>query len=644
MGVEDYKEFLSRPPNNVGPYWHNLEYNDIVPHGNPEVTAAELTKQSYLRYNSDMTWYDRALFGPFIHIAKAANNVNRSKTAQWIRRKTHTSLPPASTVVIDTKRGERIHDPTPWELEMSSYSPSDLEVQFKSEGAYKVDQDLIPTTLIASTCAGVFTQNRSTFNGLFNCVRDEDSQGRIKFRNVTNPNSHYSAAVLLPNGRVKVIQMIDGPWSQNQIHAYLTNDQFGYNSYTLDELKDDTSLDIQFVVDCSGESIRRKVPAYTLLKTPHTSITYNMETGEVVGSYIHSVADGTAVKSFFMQTFYDMERHYSHKLPREKLLVEGSDFEQFCYLSDEDDPVQMIGMEHMPQIRFHDRLLANMHARSKHPITKGQSALTFTASNNYPRPNADDYREQTGQEPPIDEKLFNLNATVENRISIGQEQYSRHAELMRTMDEIQGIIQTHFGDSWPRKIRGIFPSMLVSVIPRQLLARFYKLRDQSHGFIAEEIKLARQDKTMSAQIMNLFHGRTMSWGLTKLAQTLIRRKFLGNVNGSLVSQMLIDEGIVREKDSPSIWFRTITPDSNQSQLTTLIRAVLTNANFIRRNYKNLQENMDRDPITLIRATHVLSWKDKDPKKARRIVSEQLGYLFQSWILMDTLVNNRPEGV
>jgi hypothetical protein len=97
--------------------------------------------------------------------------------------------------------------------------------------------------------------------------------------------------------------------------------------------------------------------------------------------------------------------------------------------------------------------------------------------------------------------------------------------------------------------------------------------------------------------------------------------------------------MVRGKDSPSIWFRTVTPDRNRSQLTILRRKVMTNKKFFQDNYREFQLDMDRDPLTFERVTHLISWKDDNPDVARRNAELHLHHLYQCWILMDLLVNN-----
>lgn len=639
MYSERQRKILSQHSLHGEAFWKTLNYRDITPRDNPEVTAPQFIHDTVLRHGNEMEWYDIATFIPLTYIARGMNKFNRSSIGKKMRKALHQELPSASDVVVNTDNGPEQHNPTVWELEVASYSPEDAEVQFRSEGSYKKFAYDVPVTLLAGVASGVFTRNENTYNGLFNCVRDDTSPSLIKFRNIRNPDLKCSAAVVLPNGQVKVMQMYDRPWSWQEIHNELVSDHFGYDSMTIEDLEKDDESDIQIVIDCSNESVRRGKPAYCLSRTATTSITYDPETGETFGSYIHGVADGTAVQTFFMQTFYDLERHYSGKLEREHIQMPGTTYEEFTYLSKRKDTVQMIGMENMPRLKFADLITTNLIARSNNPETQHQRSVTFTATNNYPRPLSREYRENTGSEPPMEPHLFDLNAALENRIGIGQEQWARHAHLITTFQQIMECVKAHYGGNWISEIRTMFPAAVLHMIPRELIENFKRLRKQSLITIDSEIKAAREDKSLPAQTMNLFHGRDISWGAAKFAQLILRDEFVGDLNGSLLSQMVIDEGMVRGKDSPSIWFRTVTPDRNHSQLTILRRKVMTNKEFFKKNYRQFQLDMDRDPLTLERVTHLVSWKDDNPYEARRKAEIHLHNLYEAWILMDLLVNN-----
>ena len=102
----------------------------------------------------------------------------------------------------------------------------------------------------------------------------------------------------------------------------------------------------------------------------------------------------------------------------------------------------------------------------------------------------------------------------------------------------------------------------------------------------------------------------------------------------------MEEGQTRPKGSPDYFFTTVTPDRNNAGLTKLKRAIITNREFYRKNMEVIMENLDldRDPQTLSRSSHVLYVEDKNPKVAREKAIRLQRELYQNWILMSTLID------
>lgn len=616
-------ESLLQYPPQQDPFWHHLDYDDIIPHGNVEISGEDLAILVMERYGDDMNWYDRRIFPYLIRLAHKVNQRNREAVLEGQPRT------PESTVQIETgvdTEGipivEHI-DLTPWMEELGSYSPEKREVRLYTNGEYKRNQDTLLTNLLQSVDSSALFAKSFAFNALLNCVRDDSSPTIHKYRNVADPTRRSSIAVILPNGLVKVIERRNEERHKpNELTRKLLP-IYDENTITIDELN--TIPGVQHVIDCAGESVRRKIPPYCLSPTAHSGFVVNMEKGELYGSYDHAVADGTVMQGFFMQIMYDMENHHqSGLLEREDVRLGSQLNEQFTFLTGPDECKQAIGMLNMPDLSYTDLMMVLMQSRSNDK--SGLRSITGTATSNYPRPISGS-------------GLQAHYAAMENRIGIFQEQYSRHKEYIEVLNLIRGRLEQAYGKTeWVKLARQEYSDNFLRVVPSEELRRFIELRERSTALTRQEIAEAREDRNMSAKIINMFHGKYMDWGKTRLAQRLTRKKLLANVNGTLLSQMTLDEGQTRPKSSPDYFFTTITPDRNNTGLTKLRRSIITNKTFYHKNMAAFIDDLDRSPQTLSRTSHVLYVEDKKPERARQKARKLLDELHENWILMSTLID------
>jgi hypothetical protein len=607
------------------PLWTHLDYGSIIPHINAQTTGKELVALVKERYGPDMNWYDRKMFPFLIHLAHYINAFNRKKSQYF-------EPSPESNVMVQTgmeEDGEAIFEPidlTPWMEELASYSPEKREVRLYTNGEYKRNSERLLATLVQSVDSSALFAKGYAFNSLLHCVRDDKSSTIHKYRNMEDKSLRSSIAVVLPNGMVKLIQRRSNNtnnWDSLGRRLLPIPDE---NTFTLEEIASMPEMEIQHVIDCSGESARRKIPPYCLCPTAHSGFVVDTEKGELFGSFDHAVADGTVMQSFFMQIMYDLENHHqSALLPREEITLDGQSDERFTLLSHPDERKQAIGLINMPDLSYTDLMMVLMHSRANDPKT-GFRSVTGTATSNYPR-------RVEGS------RLQAHYAAMENRIGIFQEQYKRHRNYIEVLNTIRNRLEKAYGkDAWVRMAKNNYSDNFFKVIPSDELQLFFRLREQSEAIIRAEIAEAREDRSMSSKIINMFHGKNMSWGATRIAQRLIRPKLLGNVNGTLLSQMTLDEGQTRPKSSPDYFFTTITPDRNNAGLTKLRRSIITNRAFYRKNMSAFIDDLDRNPQTLSRTTHVLYVEDKKPESARQKATALLDELHQNWILMSTLID------
>lgn len=609
------------------PFWETMNYDWLIPHLNSEVTGDELVALVKEHYGEDMNWYDRKVFPALIQLAHWINELNRHPL-----KRNAFPLPPMSDVDVQTGVGAggiplfTKMDMTPWMEEVSSYTPAQREVRMLTNGEYKRNPQHLLTTLFQSVDSSSLFASSFSFNNLLHCVRDDDSNTIQKYRNINDPTLQSSIAVILPNGMVKVFQRRGDQkmkWNQLAQNLLPFPDE---HTFTLEELAHIKELNVQHVIDASGESARRKVPPYCLSPTAHSGFSVDLEKGELYGSFDHAIADGTVMQSFFMQIMYDVENHHQSGLLRgNEVTVAGQDRGLFTLLSDPEAKKQAIGMLDMPDIPYTDMMMVLMQTRANEK-RNGLRSITGTATSNYPR-------QITGN------PLFDHYAAMENRISIFQEQFGRHKEYIGLLNAIKGRLQREYGgDAWIAFAQHNYADRLLESLPRELLQQFVRLRDQSAARTKAEIAAARDDRNMSSKIITMFHGPNMSRKATSIAQRILRKEMLGNVNGTLLSQMTLDEGQARPKASPDYFFTTITPDRNNAGLTKLRRKVITNRAFYRKNMSLLIDDLDRDPQTLARTSHVLYVEDKNPAHAREQAVTMLKELYDNWILMTALID------
>jgi hypothetical protein len=607
------------------PLWPHLDYDEIIPHINAQTTGKELVALVKERYGPDMNWYDKKMFPFLIHLAHYINAFNRKKSQYFGARVESDVMVQTGTDANEDPILEPI-DLTPWMEELASYAPEKREVKLFTNGEYLRNRERLLATLVQSVDSSALFAKGYAFNSLLNCVRDDTSPTIHKYRNLQDKNLRSSIAVVLPNGMVKLIQRRDNftnNWSALGRRLLPMKDD---DTFTLEELASMPDMEVQHVIDCSGESSRRKIPPYCLCPTAHSGFVVDMEKGEISGSFDHAVADGTVMQSFFMQIMYDLENHHqSGILPREDIYLDGQTNERFSVLSHPDERKQAIGLLNMPDLSYTDLMMVLMHSRANDPKT-GLRSITGTATSNYPR-------HVTGS------RLRAHYAAMENRIGIFQEQYKRHRNYIEVLNSIRSRLEQAYGkDAWVSMAKKNYSDNFFRVIPSDELQLFFRLREQSEGIIKAEITEAREDRSMSSKIINMFHGKNMSWGATRIAQRLIRPKLLANVNGTLLSQMTLDEGQTRPKSSPDYFFTTITPDRNNAGLTKLRRSIITNKNFYHKNISAFIDDLDRSPQTLSRTSHVLYVEDKNPTQARLKAAELLYELHKNWILMSTLID------
>lgn len=606
-------------------YWKELDYDSIIPHENAIATDDELIQAVLERYGPDMNWYDRKIFPYLIRLAHKINERSRSRHARV------GSAPFESSVRIETgvrKDGAPKTEPidlTPWMEELASYDPARREVKLYTNGEYKRNQPGLLTTLVQSVDSSTLFAKGFAFNSLFNCVRVDSSPTIHKYRNLPDSDLRSSIAVVFPQGFVKVIQRRkEGGLDWDSLRHRLI-DIPDEDTFTLKELAEMRDLCVQHVIDCSGESERQGIPPYCLSPTAHSGFSVNMDEGRITGSYDHAVADGTVMQSFYMQIMYDLENHHqSGILPMEPAPIESAGDSRFVLLSRPDETKQAIGMLNMPDLPYTDLMMVLMQTRSNDPKT-GLRSITGTATSNYPR-------------PVNGNKLHAHFAAMENRIGIFQEQYARHKHFIELLNNIKAQLKASYGDDWMKQAGNNYSDTFLSVVRSSDLQLFFQLRDQSRAFIQQEIAMAREDRNMSSKIITMFHGRHMNWKATRLAQRLLRKKLLGNVNGTLLSQMTLDENQARPLGSPDYFFTTITPDRNNAGVTTLRRSIITNREFYRKHISVFVDELDRNPQTLNRTSHVVYVEEKDPAKARQKAIRLAADFQENWILMSTLID------
>lgn len=592
-----------------------------------ETSVKDLSAQVAGRYSPYLSSVEATKIQALATGAAFLRTVAQSPLGERVR-----SMLPVRPDVIATKREvtpegdcvEKTMEPYPWQWEIRAFDPEHRAVVAISDGKYNVEDPYLVATIVSAFDESTLSGNEDVDNNLFRTCRDAESS-KFGFTDVDNT----AMAVIEQDGTVVIVPFDDMHYrSINGAHELL-NGPAALRITNREDLRRLTEgIGIQMVVDCSGESIARKVPPYVLLDRhlklqPTTGFTVDHQTGEVRGYADHAMADGTSLQAFTRQIFDTLDNHYRiGTLEREEqrfgLLYNAE------YITPPGEKIQMAEMKNLQYLSYADRHYVTLRALHQHPMTRGMESSTMVVTTDYP-------------EPITGDRKTDMHASFRNRIGVGQEHYKKHETLFGVMDAIKATLQAQYGKKWLEEAAIRQPEDYFSALPQEMVAAFRSAYAHSRAMTQQEIDLARKNQSLSIKLARAYHGPELPRPLAKLGEKLLSQKTLGLANGgALVTDIKVEEFTMRGGQSSDMVFTTITPNSGRMILATLSRTIERNQELIRQMAHVNPDIIDRDIDTLSRTTHLVSWRSEEAEGARAEMSVMLDILAEEWQFMDML--------